>query len=78
MAEAIVVKRMVFDYAKANRAELSQDSNNFDWTLMDALDVDSAERFFHRSTSAILRQHVPELELCEKKLDTPMVKRAVR
>ena len=63
MAEATVVQRIVFDYAKANWAELSRDFNNCDWAPMYALDVDSAERFFHRSTLAILRQHVPEREL---------------
>ena len=61
----------MFDYAKADWAELSRDFNNFDWTPMDALDVDSAERFFHRSTFAILRQHVPERKLCERKSTHP-------
>ena len=61
MAEATVVKIMVFDCAKANWAELSRAFNNFDWTPMAVLDVASAERFFHRSTFAILGLHVPEL-----------------
>ena len=60
IAEAIAVNRIMFDYAKAHLAELSRVFSNFDSTLMDAFDVDVAERFFHRSTFEILRQHVPE------------------
>ena len=71
MAEATAVKRIVFDYAKANWAEMSRAFGNFDWTPMDALDVDSAERFFHRLTFAILRHHVRERELCERKSTHP-------
>ena len=71
--ESTVVRRFVFDYSKADWAEISRDLLGFDWTPMDLLDVDAAERFFHRSVFGILRRHIPERELLERKSVHPWV-----
>ncbi len=71
--ESTVVRRVVFDYSKADWAEISRDLLGFDWTPMDLLDVDVAERFFHRSVFGILRRHIPERELLERKSVHPWV-----
>ncbi len=73
MPRSSVVRRVVFDYAKADWPEINRDLESFDWTPMDSLDVDAAERFFHRSVFAILRRHIPERELLERKTTHPWV-----
>ena len=65
--DCAVVRRQVFDYSKADWAEIRREMQGFDWSTMDSLDVDAAERFFHQSVFGILQCHIPERELLERK-----------
>ncbi len=73
MPESLQVRRVVFVYAKADWAAIRQDFAHFDWTPMDLFDVDSAERFFHTSVLDILRRHIPEREIIERKTAHPWI-----
>ena len=65
--EIICVRRIVYDYSKANWADLQAEFADSDWSSIDLFDVDDAERFFHQSVFAILDRHVPRREISERK-----------
>ena len=65
--ESEVIARTVFQYAKADWEQLRCDMAAFDWTLMDQVQVDAAERFFHDNVLAMLERHVPRREVRERK-----------
>ncbi len=71
--DAVSVDRMVFEYNKADWEGIVNDICEFDWSPLDSLDVDPAERFFHFNVMSILRRHVPEKQISEKKSKHPWV-----
>ena len=73
VTESAIVRRVVFDYAKADLDAVRRALLHFDWRPIDSLDVDAAERFFHRSVFGILRQFIPEREVPERKSMHPWI-----
>ena len=60
--EAVIVRRTVFDCAKADWADIRRDMHDQDWTAMDSVEVD-AERAFDEIVFTNLRRHILEREL---------------
>ena len=71
--ESTLITRTVFEYSKADWANIKHDLAEFDWTFMDGASVDDAERYLHESLFRILRQHIPERTLLERKSAHPWV-----
>ena len=71
--ESTLVSRKVFDYAMADWASIKRDIAAFDWRSIDRESVDDAERFLHNNLVSILRTHIPERTLHERKSAHPWV-----
>ena len=66
-------RRVVFDYAKADWKAVRRDVAAHDWSRVDSVSVDEAERFFHTSLLDILQRNVPQRELFERKSKHPWI-----
>ena len=71
--ESVCVKRTVFEYSKAKWSEIQAEFDAFDWTPMDFVDVDAAERYFHDNVVAILGRHIPRRVISERKSSHPWI-----
>ena len=71
--ESTLITRTVFEYSKAEWANIKHDLAEFDWTFMDGASVDDADRYLQESLFRILRQHIPERTLQERKSAHPWV-----
>ena len=67
ISEMFVVKRVVYDYAEALLSEIQAEFVNADWSSIETLDVDNADRFFDHSVFARLNRHIPRREISERK-----------
>ena len=65
--DSLPVRRLVYDFSKASRAELRAEFQNVDWSCMDTLDVDAADRFLHETVFVALNHHIPRREVLEHK-----------
>ena len=71
--ESVVITRSVFEYSKASWRDVKRDISAFEWTPMDIMTVDDAERFFHHKVFEILEGHIPRREIRERKSTHPWV-----
>ena len=61
--ESLLVRRLVFEYSKANWEALQDEIKDFDWSPMDHLDVNEAERYFHISLLDMVKRHLSRRDI---------------
>ena len=71
--ESEVICRTVFDYGQADWQSIKRNLCAHDWRRIDDMDVDCAESYLHDSILDILRSHVPERVLKERRCVHPWV-----
>ena len=71
--ETLAVTRKVWDYREADWSSIKSDLARSDWSFIDQATVDDAERFLHNSLFIILRRHIPERLLVERKSKHPWI-----
>ena len=70
---AQIFSRTVFDYAKANWNHIRRDYRVHEWAPMDTMEVDDAERYMHDKILEIIRRHVPERMIWERRSVHPWI-----
>ena len=70
---AVVLRRTVFDFGKADWDSIRLDFRNHGWSPMDSICVDDAERYLYNRIMDTVRSHTPEKDICERRSAHPWV-----